>query len=138
MLDITCNSGREPPESFPFTFSRFWAINHHSSHSKRGEHNLASEQAAILAPVPSEGGGNAVGQVSEAAPRGEMVRHTGAGRPSVMGVEASTATWFRGMLLRRRCDSCGTRIHILTEVDDRVFMKCPECLREYVFFHRPE
>ncbi|MDR3555118.1 MAG: hypothetical protein P4L55_10225 [Syntrophobacteraceae bacterium] len=99
---------------------------------------MASEQAAIRAPVPSEGGGNAVGQVSEAAPGGEMARHNGACRPSVIGVETSTATWFRGMLLRRRCDSCGTRIHLLTEVDDRVFMKCPECLREYVFFHRPE
>ncbi len=50
----------------------------------------------------------------------------------------STRLRFRGLLLRRRCDSCGTRISILGEEIDKVFMRCPECLREYVFFERPE
>ena len=41
---------------------------------------------------------------------------------------------FRGLLLCRRCDFCGTRIGIHCESKDRVTMKCPECQREYVFF----
>lgn len=99
---------------------------------------MASKQAAILTPVPSEGGGNGVGQASEAPPRVEMVHQARAGAASAIGVEGGSATWFRGMLLRRRCDACGTRINILGEIDDRVLMRCPECLREYVFFQRPE
>ena len=41
---------------------------------------------------------------------------------------------FRGLLLCRRCDFCGTRIGVHGESKDRVTMKCPECQREYVFF----
>jgi hypothetical protein len=44
---------------------------------------------------------------------------------------------FRGLLLRRRCDSCGTRVNIHGENEDSVTLKCPECHREYVFFQRP-
>ncbi len=49
-----------------------------------------------------------------------------------------TPTWFRGLLLCRRCDICGTRISIHVEGNDKVTMKCPECSREYVFFERSE
>ena len=41
---------------------------------------------------------------------------------------------FRGLLLCRRCDFCGTRIGVHGESKDRVTMKCPACQREYVFF----
>ncbi len=56
----------------------------------------------------------------------------------VMNMHGRTLPRFRGLLLCRRCDSCGTRIGIHGEGSDRVVMKCPECLREYVFFDRPE
>jgi hypothetical protein len=46
----------------------------------------------------------------------------------------NTLPWFRGLLLCRRCDFCGTRIGVHAEGKDRVIMKCPECQREYVFF----
>ena len=45
---------------------------------------------------------------------------------------------FRGLLLCRRCDFCGTRIGIHGESKDRVTMKCPACQREYVFFELSE
>jgi len=45
---------------------------------------------------------------------------------------------FRGLLLCRRCDFCGTRIGFHGEGNNRVIMKCPECQREYVFFQHPE
>ena len=45
---------------------------------------------------------------------------------------------FRGLLLRRRCDFCGTRINILGEDEDTVTMQCPQCNRQYIFFQRPE
>jgi hypothetical protein len=56
----------------------------------------------------------------------------------VLNTDGSTLPWFRGLLLCRRCDFCGTRIGIHGEGDDRVIMKCPECSREYVFFERSE
>ncbi len=99
---------------------------------------MESKQEANLTPVPSKAGKNAVGHAPEAAPRVEITPRASAGRAHDFGVEGGAATWFRGILLRRRCDSCGTRINILGEVDDRVFMRCPECLREYVFIQRPE
>lgn len=56
----------------------------------------------------------------------------------VTNMHGRTLPRFRGLLLCRRCDSCGTRIGIHGEGNDRVVMKCPECLREYVFFQRSE
>ncbi|MDR3566874.1 MAG: hypothetical protein P4L43_02485 [Syntrophobacteraceae bacterium] len=99
---------------------------------------MASKQGAISAPVPVKGRGNGVGQAPEAASRVEMTSRGSVVAGSSIGVEGAASTWFRGLLLRRRCDSCGTRIRILGEGDDKVFMRCPECLREYVFFHRHE
>ncbi|MGC9967290.1 MAG: hypothetical protein ABSE08_17985 [Syntrophobacteraceae bacterium] len=45
---------------------------------------------------------------------------------------------FRGLLLCRRCDFCGTRIDVHGEDKDSVTLQCPQCLRQYVFFQRPE
>lgn len=45
--------------------------------------------------------------------------------------------WFRGILMRRRCDFCGTRIAVHGENENGVIMKCPQCLHEYIFFERP-
>jgi hypothetical protein len=45
---------------------------------------------------------------------------------------------FRGVLMRRRCDLCGTRIGLKCEGKDRVVLRCPECQREYIFFEHPE
>ncbi len=89
-----------------------------------------------MAAVPSKDGRNGVGQGLEAARRVHTMQ-AGAARRDQMSAE-DAITRVRGMLLRRRCDSCGTRIDMLGELDDRVFMKCPECLREYVFYQRPE
>lgn len=44
---------------------------------------------------------------------------------------------FRGVLLCRRCDYCGTRISFKGEAQDRLVLKCPECKKEYTFFERP-
>ncbi|MGC9195268.1 MAG: hypothetical protein ACP5IL_07415 [Syntrophobacteraceae bacterium] len=91
---------------------------------------MTNAQGAIPAAAPPEGGANAVEQTREVAARAEMAQQAG-------GREGAAVS-FRGMLLRRRCDSCGTRISVFGEVSDRVFMRCPDCLREYVFFYRPE
>lgn len=99
---------------------------------------METKLVASLATVHSEGGGNSVGHPREAVSPVDMSPRARAAAASAMGVEGGAATWFRGVLLRRRCDSCGSRISILSEGDDKVFMRCPECLREYVFFHRPE
>ncbi|MGC8491448.1 MAG: hypothetical protein ACP5SH_06900 [Syntrophobacteraceae bacterium] len=98
---------------------------------------MAGEQATIPSPVSPTGGEGGVGQTSEAA-RLEVTSGANASAPGAAGTKGASATWFRGILLRRRCDSCGTRIDILAEGEDRVFMRCPECLREYVFSQRPE
>jgi hypothetical protein len=45
---------------------------------------------------------------------------------------------FRGLLLRRRCDFCGIRVDVHGEDEDSVTLQCPQCLRQYVFFQRPE
>ncbi|MHC1727337.1 MAG: hypothetical protein AB9866_15255 [Syntrophobacteraceae bacterium] len=50
---------------------------------------------------------------------------------------SSTIPRFRGVLLCRRCDSCGTRISFKGEAQDKLVLKCPECEKEYIFFERP-
>jgi hypothetical protein len=60
------------------------------------------------------------------------------GVATAMNLHGSALPRFRGLLLCRRCDSCGARISIHGESDDSVVMKCPECQREYVFFEHPE
>lgn len=40
---------------------------------------------------------------------------------------------FRGMLICRRCELCGTRISFKAEADEKVILKCPACQREYIF-----
>ena len=99
---------------------------------------MASKQGTFLTSVPSNGGAGGVGQTAEAVSPAEMAPRARVAAASSIGVECGAATWFRGVLLRRRCDACGTRINILGEGADKVFMRCPECLREYVFVHRPE
>ncbi len=63
-------------------------------------------------------------QAEEAHPGQCMSRH------------ANTLPRFRGVLLCRRCDSCGTRISFKGEAKDKLILKCPECLKEYTFFER--
>ncbi|MFZ0929118.1 MAG: hypothetical protein WAN11_10990 [Syntrophobacteraceae bacterium] len=60
------------------------------------------------------------------------------GATQAINAHGSTLPRFRGLLLCRRCDFCGTRISIHGEGDDSVVMRCPECQREYVFFDHPE
>ena len=57
---------------------------------------------------------------------------------TAMNLHGGALRRFRGLLLCRRCDSCGARISIHGEGADSVVMKCPECQREYVFFEHPE
>ena len=98
---------------------------------------MASKQALTFAPVP--GRGNGIGQAVEVVSPAEMSPRAGRSAASAIDAQGPSANCFRGFLLRRRCDSCGTRIHLLGEGDDdRVFMRCPECLRDYVFFNRTE
>ena len=54
-----------------------------------------------------------------------------------VNMEGKSFPSVRGLLLRRRCDSCGTRISIQGEDDNSVTMQCPKCQRQYVFFQRP-
>ncbi|MFZ2447959.1 MAG: hypothetical protein WAW37_16505 [Syntrophobacteraceae bacterium] len=51
---------------------------------------------------------------------------------------SNTLPRFRGYLLCRRCDTCGTRIDLKREAEDRIILKCPRCNREYVFIERTE
>ncbi len=79
---------------------------------------ISKQDALPLAGVPSK------------SEEGEAVQ--------VMNMHGRTLPRFRGSLICRRCDSCGTRIGVHGEDDNRVVMKCPECQREYVFFERLE
>jgi hypothetical protein len=58
--------------------------------------------------------------------------------PSCNGASVKSTLLFRGVLMRRRCDSCGTRIGIKCEGENKVILKCPECHREYTFFNHPD
>lgn len=40
---------------------------------------------------------------------------------------------FKGMLICRRCDLCGTRISLKSEADEKIVLMCPACQREYIF-----
>jgi len=58
--------------------------------------------------------------------------------PSCSCTFSQNAPRFRGVLMRRRCDSCGTRIGLKCEGEDRIVLRCPGCQQEYVFFEHPE
>lgn len=36
----------------------------------------------------------------------------------------------RGIMMRRRCDFCGTRMGVKGEGKDRVVLECPDCQKE--------
>ncbi len=73
----------------------------------------------LVQPVPSETESSGIPHVQHSD------RHSGA------------LPKFRGVMLCRRCDSCGTRINFKGEAKDRLVLKCPECEKEYTFFERP-
>lgn len=57
---------------------------------------------------------------------------------SCSGSGRNGTTRFMGMLIRRRCDSCGIRIDVKCQGEGRIVLSCPECHREYIFLENPE
>ena len=41
----------------------------------------------------------------------------------------------KGIVIRKRCDSCGTRISLIVDEGDACILKCARCGREYQFYY---